>query len=75
MKKIKVRCSKAVAEEMCRYDDSKIISSILISNQTPTAYLTNEERERFRKYEFIIEGEYHTMDRWDSFGVTPKEVE
>jgi hypothetical protein len=80
--KIQVRCTRPIALEMCRYDGSKIVSEALVDSRfdavvdrmsTKTRYLTPEEieheKEQHRVYDFVVEGQSHTLARWSSFGV------
>lgn len=78
---IVVRCSRGIANEMCRYDGAEIVNELLLEdkwdkvvdrwvsegNITPAE--AELEKERHRLYQFTIEGLHHTTGRWASFGV------
>jgi len=76
-----VQCSRGIANEMCRYDNSKIVSEKLLEDKWGKLVDkwvaegkmdiadADPEKENHRLYQFTIEGVRHTVARWSSFGV------
>lgn len=67
-----VRTSKAIAEEMCRYDNAQIVSSEIFREAPDQILELNNAQaiEQFRKYQFTIRCQRKpTRERWTSFGV------
>jgi hypothetical protein len=82
---IQVLCTRAVADEMCRYDGATIVKEELVDSRFDayvdsksgvlTAQEIADEKEQHRKYRFTIRGTQHTFRRWASFGVSTRIVE
>ncbi len=74
----KVRTSKGVALEMCRYEGGKIVSELDVSDPVRmekwVSRFGEEEANRHRIYDFVIESDYCVVDRWHSFEVRPTNI-
>jgi hypothetical protein len=71
--KIKVMAKSAVIKDMARYDGATVLSKDLV-REAPDWVKDEADKEHFRLYEAVLEGEHCTTERWKSFGVFPKEL-
>lgn len=74
--RIRVRCTRPIANEMCRYDNAQIVDEKVVDDRFAKMFLPDEMEEYNRHVvcEFVIEGKSHTIARWHSFCVEPEVV-
>ena len=75
MKRYKVICTIAVAEEMVRYERATIVYQSAGPIEATPEWFDEELKKAYERYEFTIESPAGCVEeRWRSFDVTPQEV-